>query len=57
MDVLDRAIFLLWYIEFKELSTPKEVVLNETIEIAKRYWDSSSYKLVNWILHKILSNS
>ncbi|MEI6773414.1 MAG: transcription antitermination factor NusB [bacterium] len=39
MDPLDQAIFLLGYTEWKELETPKEVVLNEMIELAKRYSD------------------
>jgi transcription termination factor NusB len=39
MDPLDQAIFLLGYTERKELETPKEVLLNEMIELAKRYSD------------------
>ena len=39
MDPLDQAIFLLGYAERKELETPKEVLLNEMIELAKRYSD------------------
>lgn len=56
MDIIDRVIFLLWYIEYKELHTPKEVLLNEMIELSKRYWDHNSSKLINWIWHKILHN-
>ena len=55
MDIMDRVIFLLWYAEFKLLKTPKEIILNETIELAKKYWDTGSPKLINGILHKILS--
>lgn len=55
MDIMDRVIFLLWYAEFKLLKTPKEIILNETIELAKKYWDTWSPKLINGILHKILS--
>ncbi len=55
MDIIDRVIFLLWYAEFKLLKTPKEIILNETIELAKKYWDEGSPKLVNGILHKILA--
>jgi len=39
MDPLDQAIFLLGYTEWKQLDTPKEVLLNEMIELAKRYSD------------------
>jgi transcription termination factor NusB len=54
MDLIDRAIFVLWYTEWKVLWTPKEVVLNEMIELAKRYGDVSSAKLINGIWHNLL---
>ncbi len=56
MDMMDRVIFVLWYVEYVILKTPKEVVLNEMIELAKRYWDESSPKLLNWIGHKVLTS-
>ncbi len=56
MDPLDQAIFLLGYIEWKELDTPKEVLLNEMIELAKRYSDEGAPKLINGIMHKIINN-
>jgi transcription termination factor NusB len=37
MDYIDRAIFLLGYIEYDQLKSPKALVLNEMIELAKRY--------------------
>lgn len=55
MDIMDRVLFVLWYVEFKEMKTPKEVVLNEMIELAKRYGDESSPKLINGIWHKLLN--
>ncbi len=55
MDIMDRVIFLLWYAEFKLMKTPKEVILNETIELAKKYGDQWSPKLINWILHKVIT--
>ena len=54
MDTIDQAIFLLGYIEHKVLETPKEVLLNEMIELAKRYSDEWAPKLINGIMHKIL---
>jgi len=35
--------------ERKELATPREIVLNEMIELAKRYGDEASAKLINGI--------
>lgn len=55
MDLIDRVIFLLGYAEFKLLKTPKEVILNEMIELAKKYGDTGSSKLINGIMHKMLS--
>lgn len=55
MDVLDRVIFVLWYAEFKEMGTPKEVVINEMVEFGKRYGDESSFKLLNGIAHKLFT--
>jgi transcription antitermination protein NusB len=56
MDIIDQMIFVLWYTEYTQVGTPKEVLLNEMIEIAKRYGDESSSKLINGIWHKLLSN-
>ncbi len=56
MDYIDRAIFLLGYIEYNIIQTPRQVILNEMIELAKRYWDEWSYKLINWIWHYLLLN-
>lgn len=53
MDVLDQAIFILGYAEFKLLNTPKEILLNELVELAKRYAHEWAAKLVNGIMHKI----
>lgn len=55
MDPLDQAIFLLGYTEWKEIETPKEVLLNEMIELAKRYSDEWAPKLLNGIMHKIVN--
>jgi len=57
MDPLDQAIFLLGYTEWKELETPKEVLLNEMIEIAKRYSDEGAPKLINGIMHKVINEN
>jgi transcription termination factor NusB len=56
MDVLDRVIFVLGYAEWKEMWTPREVMINEMVEFWKRYGDESSSKLLNGIAHKLLSD-
>lgn len=56
MDLIDRVIFLLGYAEYRTIKTPKEVVMNEMVEIAKKYGDEGTPKLVNGILHKIIAD-
>ncbi len=55
MDTMHQSLFLLGYVEWKVLDTPKEVLLNEMIELWKRYADEGATKLINGIMHKILS--
>lgn len=55
MDIVDQAIFLLGYTEHKVLETPKEILINEMIELAKRYSDDGASKLINGIMHKFLN--
>lgn len=55
MDIVDQAIFLLWFTESKLFNTPKEILINEMIELCKRYSDAGSPKLVNWIFDKFLN--
>lgn len=55
MDIIDQSLFLLGYAEWKALWTPKEVVINELIELAKRYSDEWAPKLLNGIMHKIMT--
>ena len=54
MDLMDRVLFVLWDLEFTVLWVDKWVVLNEMVELAKRYGDESSPKLINGIWHKML---
>ena len=55
MNTMNQSLFILWYIEWKVLDTPKEILLNELIELAKRYDDEWSPKLINGIMHKIVN--
>lgn len=57
MDNSDQALLLLGYCEYQSLGTPKEVIINEMVELAKRYADEGSSKLINGILHQLLSAS
>ena len=40
--------------EYIAHQTPREVLINEMIEIAKRYGDETSPKLINGIGHKMI---
>lgn len=56
MNTMNQSLFILGYVERKVLDTPKEILLNELVELAKRYDDEWSPKLINWIMHKIFNN-
>lgn len=51
MDMMTRVIFTMGMIEHKYLWTPKQVLINEMVELAKRYGDATSSKLINGIAH------
>lgn len=55
MDGLDQACLLLGYLEFKLIGTPRELIINEMVELATRYSDEGSPRLVNGILHPLLT--
>jgi transcription termination factor NusB len=54
MELLKKSIFLLGYTEKKILDTDAKVIVNEMVELAKRFGGYETYKLVNSILHKLI---
>lgn len=56
MDPMDQAIFLTGVIEYTVHHTPRQIILNEMIEICKRYGDEWSAKLINGIGHKVIDD-
>lgn len=54
MDPIDKAIFLWGWVEFLIHKTPLKIIMNEMIEISKRYGDEWSPKLINGIGHKVI---
>lgn len=50
---MDQALLILGYCEYKVLASAKAIVINEIIELAKRYSDEGSPKLMNGLLNKI----
>ena len=57
IDPVDRSILRLATYELMETDTPSKVILNEAIELAKRYGTSDSFRFVNGVLDKIASQS
>ncbi len=35
---------------------PGKVSINESVEIAKAFWDTSAKRIVNWVLNKVYEN-
>lgn len=57
MEILKKSIFILGYTEKQVLNTDTKVIINEMIELAKRFGGYETYKLINSVLHKILFKS
>ena len=53
-DIMDQVCLLQGYLEVKVMDTPPAVVINEMVELAKRYSDDGAPKLVNGLLNAIL---
>ena len=54
LDAVGRAILLLGLAELKYRDdVPSKVVINEAVELAKRYGAAESYKFVNAVLDKM----
>jgi transcription antitermination protein NusB len=51
---IDRAILRLATFELKFTETPKKVVLNEAIELAKKFGENKSKGFINGVLDSIL---
>lgn len=41
---------------FLEEEIPAKVIINESVQLAKIYWDESAWKMVNWVLHTITTS-
>lgn len=54
LNLLEQAILLSAYTQFKYMEQPKQVVINVAVELAKKYCDDSSYKFINGVLDNCL---
>ena len=54
---VDRTLLLLSTSELKNSDTPHKVVINEGIELAKKYGSEESPKFVNAVLDKIAKSN
>jgi len=57
LDQVGAAILKLGIYELKYTDTPDIVVINEAVELAKKYCDDSVRKIINAVLDKILKES
>lgn len=57
IDPIDRAILRLGTYELLSTETPQKVVINEAIELAKRFGTTDSKRFVNGLLDKIAQNA
>lgn len=54
VNKVDLAIIIEAIIEFKYLKTPKEVIINEAVELSKKYSTERSPKFINGLLADIV---
>lgn len=52
----DLAILIVAIYEIKFLNYPNKVVINEAVELSKKYSLDNSYKFVNGLLAKVVNN-
>ena len=55
MAAIDRNVLRLGTYEILQTETPGRVVINEAVELAKRYGDKNSGQFVNGILDRVLN--
>lgn len=53
LSILEQAILLVSFQEVLENETPKAVVINEAVTLAKKYCDDDSYKLLNGVIDQL----
>lgn len=53
LSKMELAILLVACYELLETDQSKEVVINEAVELAKKYCDEAVYKFINGVLNKI----
>lgn len=53
LNMVDQAILITSYIQVKDGSVDKNIVINEAVELAKEYSDDDSYKYINGVLDKL----
>ncbi len=53
LSKMELAIMLIGVCEIVTNTTPKTVVINEAVNIAKKYCDDDSYKFINGVLNQI----
>ncbi len=56
LDKTGAAILRIGVFELKYTETPDIVVINEAIELAKKYSDDSVRKIINAVLDKVIKN-
>ena len=53
LNLVEQAILIISYIQIKQDSIEKRIVINEAVELTKEYCDEESYRYVNGVLDAI----
>ncbi|MDD8048801.1 MAG: transcription antitermination factor NusB [Thomasclavelia sp.] len=52
---IEQAILLVACYEYENNLNPKTVIINEAVEITKKYSDADSYKFINGVLNNLIN--
>lgn len=53
LSKMELAILLVGCYELLETEQSKQVIINEAVELSKKYCDSEAYKFINGLLNKV----
>ena len=54
LAMMDQAILFVATAELLDFNEDKEVVVNEAVELAKKYCDEDAYKYINGVLYDVI---
>jgi N utilization substance protein B len=54
LGLMEQAILILSFIQLKYSDYPYQIIINESIELAKQFCDDNTYKFINGVIDKVI---